>query len=83
MLHLRCAQDHFESGRRMDFGRLGLIIAMSIRLEGGVKCLRAKMTVESGRESAIIRSQVRWVPLSTHIAAREFGFSEEERTGRR
>jgi hypothetical protein len=82
-LHLRCAQDHFESGRRMDFGRLGLIIAMSIQLEGGVKCFRAKMTVESKQESELTRSQVRWVPLSTHIAAREIGFSEEERTGRR
>jgi len=67
----------------MDFGRLGLIIAMSIQLEGGVKCLRAKMTVESKRESELTRIQVRWVPLSTHIAAREIGFSEEERTGRR
>ena len=73
-LHLRYAQNHFESGRRMDFGRLGLIIAMSIRLERGVKCLRAKMTIESGRESALIRGQVSLVPLSTHIAAGEIGF---------
>ena len=34
-LHLRYAQDQFESGWTMDFGRLGLIIAMSIRLERG------------------------------------------------
>ena len=36
-LHLRCAQDHFESGRRMDFGCLGLIIAMSVRHLPGVR----------------------------------------------
>jgi hypothetical protein len=36
----------FESGWRTNFSRLGLIIAMSIRLKCEVKCLREEMTVE-------------------------------------
>lgn len=45
-LHLRFCAGSFESGWRTDFSRLGLIIAMSIRLKSGVKYLREKMTVE-------------------------------------